>query len=123
MVDLCHGCGIDVSKKTHDRRLLSTAKSQHVLISWKSFLDSLDIDLGDLPVGYMCRTCFFSYERYITLKRNIEDKLDIALDKVNISSGGMSKRMRLDSSGRPPVLSQNPSSTCSASPDVRVYTL
>ena len=97
--------------------MLSTTKSHHVM---RPSLNNMDVELGDSPVGYMCQTCFFTFELYTSLQKSIEDKLDEALDNLNILpvSGGMSKWMRLDSSGIPPVLFQNQSS--STSPDVRM---
>ena len=83
--------------------MLSTTKSHHVM---RPSLNNMDVELGDSPVGYMCQTCFFTFELYTSLQKSIEDKLDEALDNLNILpvSGGMSKWMRLDSSGISPVL-------------------
>ena len=114
MVDFCNGCGIDVTEKKTERRLLSTAKSLPVLTLWKAFLENLG-SLGDLPVGYMCRNCFSAYEQYINLQKNIEGKLHKALEKTNTTSG-TPKRMRLAAGSEgTSVVFQPPSSTSVAS--------
>ena len=120
MVECCYGCGIDVTEERTERRLLCTSKSLPVLTLWKSFLDNL----GDSPVGYMCRNCFSAYERYINLQKNIEEKLHKALEKIyNIITPGTPKRLRLANSEGPSVVtSVLPASapSSSASPDVGV---
>ncbi len=94
MVEYCYGCGIDVTEKKTERRLLCTSKSLPVLTLWKSFLDNL----GD---GYMCRNCFSAYERYINLQKKIEEKLHKALEKINDITPGTPKRLRLSNSEGP----------------------
>ena len=41
MVDICDGCGIDVTEKKTERILLSTAKSLPILTLRKAFLENL----------------------------------------------------------------------------------
>ena len=76
MGDYCCGCGNDVTEKRNKRRLLSSAKSQHVLSVWNGFLDKFSVSLGELSPGYLCKSCFSTYERYINLQRSIEENLD-----------------------------------------------
>ena len=119
MVDLCHGCGVDVTGGKNERRLLSTSKSEHVLKVWKALLGSLDLDLGDEPLGYMCRSCFSAYERLMSLQNNIGEKLNKAIELQYSPQGGSSKRIRLETSQR--VLFQRPpAASSSTSPDVGV---
>ena len=37
-----------------------------------------NISLGELSPGYLCRSCFSTYERYINLQRHIEENLEKA---------------------------------------------
>ena len=86
MGDYCCGCGNDVTEKRNKRRLLSSAKSQHVLSVWNGFLDKFSVSLGELSPGYLCRSCFSTYERYINLQRSIEENLENALEAVEKST-------------------------------------
>ena len=53
MVDYCCGCCNDLTKKKKERRILSSAKSQHVFSLWKGCLDKFGVSLEQLPPGVL----------------------------------------------------------------------
>lgn len=114
---VCLGCG-EVAQRSSDRRNLKSSCSQHVVSLWKTTiaselqkrnqladLDSLISGSGEPHgAGYMCRRCFYSYEKVLKAKAIIESNaakvLDCIVPVINTT---------------PTVGSQRTSSSCSTS--------
>ncbi len=116
--DYCFGCGNDITNKRNERRLLSTGKSQHVLSLWKAFVAHLDYSDSEAGDGYICRSCFSAYERYIALQNKIESNLIKYFDKFDAGQA-TPKRIKLDTPSSGPLIIPSHPST-SSSPDVGV---
>lgn len=119
VVDYCYGCGIDITQdKT--RRRLNTTKSKLVLTCWKAFVTKLNADTSTISLsGFICRSCFSTYERYISIQNKLENNIGKFLDKVVVPHSSP-KRMRIESASVPVLLSQP---SASSSPDVGVGNL
>ena len=141
-VVLCLACG-EVTSRTSDRRNLRNSSSQHVIPLWKDLVAeelskrNQHADLDDLVSGnsgYMCRKCFYAYEKYLKVKEELALKAIHAIDAVipvtstTSCSTSPSVRKRLPSSAIFPPPSKRMSSiqmplvtaSDSKSPDVAV---
>ena len=123
----CVGCGSDLTSRSTDRRSLQSSASEHVATVWKALLEHMvdqegsdtDIDVDEIVSGgRMCRKCFTAYERYQTLEKSLLSNLKKALGLLPSTLSSSTKRLRVES--RRPAISEQASSSTSASPDVTV---
>ena len=84
---LCLACG-EVTSRLSDRRNLSGPTSQHVVPLWNEIImegsqrqnKALGLETGQS--GYMCRRCFYAYEKCIKLKDALSARAKDAIDAV-----------------------------------------
>ena len=78
---LCLGCG-EVVQRSSERSNLMTTTSQHVVPLWKEVVGSelqrrgrvMDLDgiVSESGARYMCRKCFYAYEKVLKARAVIE---------------------------------------------------
>ena len=87
------GCGQAVQRSS-ERRNLTSSTSRHVVPLWKTVLGSAlerrgiaaaqsESMIAELDgTGYMCRKCFYAYERVLKLKTTLEENAAKAIDAI-----------------------------------------
>lgn len=88
---VCLAC-CDITSRASKRRNLSSSSSSHVVPLWKEIVQeeiqkqdrNIDIDSVVDPdrSGYMCRKCFYAYEKYMKLKESLSSKARLAIDSI-----------------------------------------
>ncbi len=86
----CRGCGRDVLKWKAGRRLLFSEKSIDIYTLWKNLVVKYETGFGHTTAGFLCRSCFSSYDRFLKHKKEIEENLEKAI-------AANPKRIRLES--------------------------
>ena len=88
---ICLGCGT-ATKRSSDRRYLYSSASSHVLPLWSSTITTqlkqshpqleLDSLLAEVGRPYLCRKCFYGYEKVLKGTEAIKENMNKALEEV-----------------------------------------
>ena len=92
---ICFGCG-EAVRQSSERRNLASAASSHVIPQWKAVLQSeferrgtathLAMVVQDVierkRAGFMCRRCFYAYDKFSKAKATLEANASKAVDAL-----------------------------------------
>ena len=87
---VCLACG-ETTKRSSDRRRLSSNVCQHVSSLWKTTISlelqkrsQLHVDVEALSLsGHVCRKCFYAYEKVLKAKAVVESSASKAVDALH----------------------------------------
>ena len=140
----CRGCGTSIANlKNYERRVLCSESATKVKSAWEEIIQfklrtsSVIVSVQDMTGSlanpqYICRKCFMTYERYLAIREEILDNVEMAIPKLLAHSESEDvppmlgeKRTRCDDDnekGPPPSKRLHFGPTASNSPAVVVRT-